>query len=189
MTKKTPLDETLRTLFDLYVRTYKEVTAKLPVCEYDEEWKSPCMEGEVDNELICWKPTRLNERLSFENIESALEIKLHSDIVTYYTSYYSNMLNLTCDEGDLSLLFPWNKNDFERLQENIIGHVLMKLKLKQPITIFFAVTDDDDYILSIDNETGSVWVERVGCIAHKKLANTLSEFLSSLDVTTPTLSQ
>ncbi len=51
-------------------------------------------------------------------------------------------------------------HDFERLQQNLIGHILMKQKLKQAITLFFAVTDEDDIILSVNNNTGEVWAEK-----------------------------
>ena len=57
----------------------------------------------------------------------------------------------------------------------------MKQKLKQPISIFFAVTDDEDFILSINNESGEVWVERVGCIPHKKVADNLTSFIATLE--------
>ena len=56
----------------------------------------------------------------------------------------------------------------------------MKTKLKQKLTIFFALTDDDDHIISLDNNTGSVWVEKVGREPHKKIAETLAEFMSQL---------
>ena len=35
-------------------------------------------------------------------------------------------------------------------------------------------------ILSINNESGEVWVERVGCKAHKKLAESLNDFICQL---------
>jgi SecY interacting protein Syd len=80
----------------------------------------------------------------------------------------------------LSLLFAWNKDDFERLQENLIGHILMKRRLKQEETVFFAVTDEEDMIISVDNASGSVWVERVGCKPHKQLSDSLAQFISQL---------
>ena len=87
---------------------------------------------------------------------------------------------MTCEEGNLCLLFPWSEKDFNRLQENIIGHILMKQKLKQELTIFFAITDEDDHVITLKNNSGEVWVEKVGCEPHKKLANSISDFLSDL---------
>ena len=42
------------------------------------------------------------------------------------------------------------------------------------------MTDDDDHIISISNDTGAVWVEKVGCEPHKKLADTLAGFIEQL---------
>ena len=42
------------------------------------------------------------------------------------------------------------------------------------------MTDDDDHIISLNNETGAVWVEKVGCEPHKKLAESLAEFIVQL---------
>ena len=56
----------------------------------------------------------------------------------------------------------------------------MKQKLKQAETVFFAVTDEEDMIISLDNSSGEVWVERVGCKPHKKLSDSLVDFISQL---------
>ena len=58
----------------------------------------------------------------------------------------------------------------------------MKKRLKQELTVFFAVTDEDDLILSFNNQTGEIWVEAIGCEPHKKMANNIDEFLASLTV-------
>lgn len=164
----------------LYVQTYQENLNHLPVCEKDPDWPSVCEQGSYSDELIYWSPQKITESLVFNNVEEALELTLHPDIKTYFTTLYADHLNVKCEEGRLSLLLPWNKDDFIRLQENMIGHILMKRKLKQTITLFFAITDDDDYILSMNNESGEVWVERVGCEPHKKVANNLAEFIGTL---------
>ena len=56
----------------------------------------------------------------------------------------------------------------------------MKQRLKQTETVFFAVTDEEDIIISIDNANGEVWVERVGCKPHKKLSDSLANFIEQL---------
>lgn len=168
-----------------YVDAYTSQKAHLPICDKDLEWVSICEQGKHDDTSNYWKPATAPEELTFENVEEALELKLHSDIKTYFTTLFSDQLLVKCSEGELLLLFAWNLDDFERLQENIIGHVLMKQKLKQAVTLFFAITDDDDYILSLNNDSGEVWVERVGCEPHKKLANTLSEFIATLSPIIP----
>ena len=187
----TNLVEILRQFSKQYVNQYQHVHSHLPKIEQDAEWPSSC---EISNENdviehaslsigeVFWQPVNVEKEqgLNFDNVESALELTLHPDIKTYFTTIYSESLDATCEEGNLSLLFAWNKDDFQRLQENLIGHILMKQRLKQSETVFFAVTDEEDMIISIDNDSGSVWVERVGCEPHKQLANSLSQFISEL---------
>lgn len=177
----------LQQFSEQYIVDYKKAHGCLPSVEQDEEWPSPCEQHTLENKQVAesevyWQPVAIekNDRLSFEDVESALEISLHNDIKTYFTSFYSESLDAKCDEGELSLLFAWNKNDFQRLQENLIGHILMKRRLKQQETIFFAVTDEEDMIISIENATGAVWVEQVGCKPHKKISDSLAQFISQL---------
>jgi SecY interacting protein Syd len=175
------LTQSLIALSENYIIAHQEKTGALPLVEFDEDWHSPCEQERVDDN-VRWKPVQIegNKTLSFDNVEQALNIKLHDDIKTYFTTIYSESIDTVCEEGALSLLFAWNEDDFSRLQENLIGHVLMKQKLKQEITLFFAVTDEEDIIISVLNENGEVWVERVGCKPHKKIANSLSEFIETL---------
>ncbi len=187
----TNLVEILQQFSKQFINQYQHEHSHLPIIEQDDEWCSPCeisdKESTTDHNVLSkgqvfWQPASIDKKqqLNFDNVESALELTLHSDIKTYFTAIYSESLDATCEEGDLSLLFAWNKDDFQRLQENIIGHILMKQRLKQTETIFFAVTDEEDMIISLDNDTGAVWVEQVGCKPHKKLADTLAQFLNTL---------
>ncbi len=176
------LPKTLQQFASQYIKDYQNSHGHLPKVEQDEQWPSPCEQTEVaDKGNVFWQPVVIgDEQLSFDNVESALNLTLHQDIKTYFTTFYSDSLNATCHEGELSLLFAWNHDDFQRLQENLIGHILMKQRLKQEETIFFAVTDEEDTIISIINKTGAVWVERVGCKPHKKLADSIAEFIAQL---------
>lgn len=163
-----------------YLQAYESRFQHLPITHMVEDWPSPCEQGTHKEEFSLWRPIKVDEELTFDNVESALEIVIHEDIKQYFMTIFSDSLDASCAEGDLSLLFAWSAKDFARLQENIIGHILMKTKLKQKLTVFFATTDDDDHILSLDNETGAIWVEKVGCEAHKKVAENLVEFISQL---------
>jgi SecY interacting protein Syd len=175
-----PLAESLWIFAQDFVDLHEKSNAGLPIIEKDDDWISACQQDDYDEHNVYWRPVKSDTVLSFDNIENALEISLHQDIKTYFSTFFSESINAISEDGELSLLFAWNHDDFDRLQENIIGHILMKKRLKQDNTIFFAVTDEDDMILSINNETGEVWVERVGCKAHKKLADSLNDFIGQL---------
>tara|TARA_B110000438_G_C15819936_1_gene653903 strand:- start:4629 stop:5207 length:579 start_codon:yes stop_codon:yes gene_type:complete len=163
-----------------YLQAYQHRFEHLPITHQVEDWPSPCEQGIHEEEFSLWHPIKIKETLTFNNVETALEVTIHHDIKQYFTTMYSDSLDASCAEGDLSLLFAWSAEDFARLQENIIGHILMKTKLKQKLTIFFATTDDDNHIISLDNDSGEIWVEKVGCEPHKKIADTLVEFISQL---------
>lgn len=56
----------------------------------------------------------------------------------------------------------------------------MKRRLKQPETLFFAVTDQEDFIISLEHHSGHVVVEQVGKKPHIKLADSLLAFIQTL---------
>lgn len=187
---KTDLVDILQKFSKRYIQKHQDIYSHLPIIMQDKEWPSPCEVSSVNDTTkksnlstgeVYWQPVNIEEPgVNFDNVEAALEMTLHSDIKTYFSSLYSENIEANCEEGNLSLLFAWSKDDFQRLQQNLIGHILMKQKLKQPETIFFAVTDEEDIIISLENDTGAVWVERVGCKPHKKLADSLVQFISQL---------
>jgi SecY interacting protein Syd len=176
------LANSLTTFHKKFLSNWQQEQGTLPMTEYDSDWLSPCQQGSVDEEgRVAWHYQPADASLSFANVEQALGITLHSDIKDYFSMYYSENLGAKSQDGALELLQVWNKEDFARLQENIIGHILMKQKLKQEITVFFAVTDEEDIILSVNNDSGEVWAERVGQPSHKFIASDLASFLSTLD--------
>lgn len=150
--------------------------------QYDPDWKSPCEIGGPDAEgNILWKPVKRREPVYFSGLEEALELMVHDDIKTYYSSFYSDSIEARSEEGRVSLIQLWNDEDFNRLKENLIGHYLAKKRLNQPFTIFFATTEkDSEYFLSIDNETGTVLLEEPGRDPLKEVDHNIAAFLSRL---------
>lgn len=167
------------------------------VTEFDHDWVSPCLEInklEINNsntpteigEQIYWQPTKQLGGIGLDDLAKALEIEINAELVTYFTRYWSDNLNASTQRGNLQLLLPWNQQDFEHLQQNLIGHVLMKRRLRQPDTFFIAVTDEEDFIISVDNASGNVMLEQVGVEPTDILATNLAEFLNML---TPEISK
>jgi SecY interacting protein Syd len=62
----------------------------------------------------------------------------------------------------------------------LVGHILMKRRLKQPETLFIALTDEDDFILTVDNASGEVVLEQVGLLPKEVVAPNLEVFIQSL---------
>lgn len=141
---------------------------------------SPCQLGDIQHNQVQWQPVKQAQPANFANIEQALELELHTDIKTFYQLYFGAGLSAQHPRGKLMLLMVWNDDDVKRLQENIIGHIIMKRRLKQRETVFFATTEDDDILLSVLNSSGEVYLEHVGQEVKEKLADDLAQFLSQL---------
>lgn len=149
--------------------------------EYDSDWHSPCVISVAeDKDTCCWQAVKRNDNADLTNINNALGLELHPDIIAFYCGFYAPTLDAQFDGNNLSLIQAWNEEDFTILQENIIGHLLMKQKLKQAPTVFIAATDDDQYIISIDNASGAVMLEMVGKEPKRQLADNLADFINQL---------
>lgn len=180
-TANTPMmTMTLDTALDDFISRFRQQHSDLTI-EFDPEWPSPCYEQAAEpGAMVPWSPVRQTQKNHFNNVESALDLTLDPQYCAYFTRYYSENLPARAEQGNCELLQVWNQDDFERLQQNLIGHLLMKKRLKQPPTLFFALTDEDDFILTVDNDNGSIMLEQVGKVPFKEVAKDLASFLSGL---------
>lgn len=163
-----------------FVEKHRHASEPL-VVQFDPDWVSPChIQNAEPQEWVDWQPVKQNAPQDFSAVESALDMALHPDAKAYFSAYWSENLDASTEKGNLQLLFPWNQNDFERLLQNLIGHILMKRRLGQAETLFFAVTDEEDFILTIDNKSGQVMLEQVGLEPQEVIAQNLHAFLQTL---------
>ena len=151
-----------------YLHSYQDTLSELPRY-YPLGEASICIQGAFDenndnnsDEVVYWKPVKRDDIADFHNVEHALSIQLHPDIHAFYGQYFSAPLYFNAAFGEGELLQAWNQTDFEILQQNVIGHLIMKQKLKQPLTWFIGVLGDGDEMLTVNNEDGSVWIEIPG---------------------------
>ncbi len=155
--------------------------------EFDTDWLSPCLlfsevqlTDVTNGEQMAWRPQLQPASSHLGDLAAALEIDIHPQLADLFCRYYSHDLPATTERGDLDILQAWNQDDFERLQKNLISHVLMKRRLKQPETLFFATTDQDDFIISVDVASGNVMLEQVGKVPTEVLANDIASFIKTL---------
>ncbi|MDB2373947.1 SecY-interacting protein [Psychrosphaera haliotis] len=155
-----------------------------PALELDDDWPSPCVQS--NSEGTFWQPVlqsdHTSSKKSFDNVGEAFEIEINQQYSDLFTLYFSDNLNMKHEKGDFQLLQVWSDDDFERFQQNLVGHLLMKQKLKQKPTLFFALTEQDDLNLVVDNTTGEVCLEYVGKEPHESIANNLTEFLEKSEL-------
>jgi SecY interacting protein Syd len=178
------MSEQVTAALDNFVQRYVIAAKKHPemlMVEYDHDWPSECYTRPCNTgDKVNWQPVKRSGIANFNDLEKALEMKIHQDVISYYSAYWSDNLSAETYKGHLQLLQPWNQADFERLQQNLVGHILMKRRLKQPETLFVALTDEDDFILTVDNTSGEVVLEQVGLLPKEVVAPNLAAFIESL---------
>ncbi|RTE86983.1 MULTISPECIES: SecY-interacting protein [Gammaproteobacteria] len=162
-----------------------EKEGTLPVTDYVEEWEAPCYlkeHLESGEEQIAWKWVKQQPKTDFANVEKALELEIDSQLQNFFATVWAGDIDVSFRDRALTLLQVQGPEDMERLQQNLIGHVMMKQRLKQPITWFIGLTDEDDLLLTVSQETGVVGLEYVGKEQHEVLSSDLPTFLKELEL-------
>lgn len=166
--------------FDHFIEEYQRIHQGLSI-EFDPQWPSSCYQQQAKaGQMVAWRPILRESPGDFQSMERALNIQLDPQLKEFFGRYWSDNLNAKAPQGNLQLLQAWNADDFEQLQQNLVGHILMKRRLKQPETAFFALTDEEDFILSVELDSGQVVLEQVGLLPQQVLAKDLQSFITQL---------
>ncbi|WP_019211550.1 SecY-interacting protein [Yersinia massiliensis] len=162
-----------------YIDLWQQNTGHPPASKELYGVPSPCIVETQDNEVI-WLPQPFVADANLNNIERALEIQLHPDIHEFYTCQYAG--DMMADLGDhrFNLLQVWSEDDFIRLQENLIGHLVTQKRLKLSPTLFLATTESEMTMASFCNVSGNVVLEEFGRSKRTLLASNLTHFLDAL---------
>lgn len=176
MNKKqsTELIDFTQCYIDLWKKTYNQEPFSSEL--YDIE--SPCVVATKDLGVF-WLPVLSNNH-NLDIVEEVIDIKIHSDAHFFYGTQYAADMCAHFNHLNLKLVQVWSEEDFSRLEQNLIAHLTMQKKLKRRPSIFIATTDDETEIISIDNQTGAVILEKLIENKFDILSDSLNEFLLSL---------
>ncbi|QSX32545.1 SecY-interacting protein [Shewanella avicenniae] len=169
----------LREWLKEYSQSYQSELNELPR-HYSAGEQSRAQLVEDEAEPVQWRFSDRDELGRFANIEQALSLSLHSDIEQFYGSVWAGPLHFDSRWGVGELIQVWNEDDFLRLQQNIIGHLMMKRKLKQRPTWFIGLLAAGEDMICVDNQDGSVWREKPGDEPSEKLADSIADLLQSV---------
>jgi len=158
---------------------YQQLRGLAVHCAQGELRDSPCRYhlGQVQY----WNYVPRPEPQNLHAIAEALDCPFHADIDDYYGYGFGGEMKASFRGLAVSLVQPWNEDDFVHLQENLVAHVLMLRRLKLPVTLFLGtVCHNDLRVISLDNATGAVILEQLGKQQRWILAPSLAEFLHQL---------
>lgn len=159
------------------------LTNLLPQIQHDSDWPSPCEVAEpLADGFIQWQAVRREPCGSLNDLAKALEVEFADSLNQFYGAFFAGPIMAKIDQHEIELLQAWSEDDFDLLQQNITGHVLMKRKLKQPPSVFIGLTQQEDLLVSVLLESGEVCLEYVGKKPHHVLATNLEEFIQALKV-------
>lgn len=166
-------------LAEEFVSAWKVDQNTLPVLPFDAQWRSVAEAGTAPDDQVYWQPTRRSEPFSFDGIAQALEVDVPEVCGEYFGHFWSSSIPVLWGERPFELLQLWNAEDENNLMHNLLGHAMEKRRVREPLTLFFAVVDDARF-LSLDAQTGAVMLEEVGGSRPEEVAADLGSLLSSV---------
>lgn len=140
---------------------------------------SPCIISSVD-EHILWQPQPFDGEANISAIERALDIVIQPALHAFYTTQYAGDMGGRFLDEEITLLQTWSADDFQRVQENLIGHLVMQKRLKLPPTLFIATLDTELDVISVCNLSGEVLREKLGTPQRTVLAASLPDYLNAI---------
>ncbi|KJG55580.1 secretion protein [Photobacterium kishitanii] len=162
-----------------YLQAWCDADRGFPVSEHLVGLISPCVVDD-DGRNVTWKPIERQPMITLDGVEKGMDLSLHSDINAFYGSQFSGDMSAMFGDLSLDLLQAFNDDDIDRLQQNILGHLVTQRRMKLKPTVFIAVLDDESKVISICNLTGQVVLETLGKDIRQVLAADVTTFLQQL---------
>jgi len=173
------VSDALRGFTQRYVDLWQQKTGSAPCSEALFGVASPCAIRSSDDEVF-WLPQPFPLKTELENVERAFDLQLRPEAHAFYTTQFAGDMSASYLDHDFTLVQVWSEDDFIRLQENLIGHLLTQKRLKLSPTIFLGTTESELMLVSLCNLSGEVVLEQFGSKKRTILSSSLAEFLTML---------
>lgn len=176
------IDETSQALRDFsqrYCDLWQQQSGHAPASQEHHGLPSPCVMATHEDE-VWWQPQPFTLAANLDAVERALDIRLQPAVTAFYTSQFAGDMTATLAGQSMSLVQVWSEDDFIRVQENLIAHLVMKRRLKQSPTLFIATTDSELEVVSVCNMSGEVILEQLGTKKRQVIASSIENLLIAL---------
>lgn len=140
---------------------------------------SPCVISSLDARVI-WQPMPFSAEPNVKGVERAMDIVVQPVVHAFYTTQFAGDMPARFADITLTLLQTWSEDDLQRVQENLIGHLVTQKRLKLSPTLFIATLDSELDVISVCNLSGGVVKETIGTRNRQVLAPSLADFLAQL---------
>lgn len=169
----------LKTFTQKYIDLWQEKSGLPPASHDLYGVPSHCI-FRTGDEVVYWLPQPFIGSDKLEKVEKAMGIVIRPELHDYFSTQYAGDMQVCFNDIHFSLIQIWSEEDFIRLQENMIGHLVTQKRLKLTPTLFIGTTDSEKDIISVCNVSGEVILETFGQKKREVLAENLSIFLSKL---------
>lgn len=171
--------EALQAFTQRYCDAWQQQYSSLPRSEELYGIPSPCISA-TDDDGVFWQPQPFSLEPNISAVERALDIVVQQPLHVFYTTQFAGDMTARFADEAMTLLQTWSPDDFQRVQENLIGHLLVQKRLKLSPTLFIATLDSELDVISVCNMSGEVIKETLGTRKRSTLSSSLASFLNSL---------
>ena len=172
--------EALQAFTQRYCEAWQQQRSSLPRSEELYGIPSPCISA-TDDDGVFWQPQPFSLAQNISAVERALDIVVQQPLHSYYTTQFAGDMSGRFAGETLTLLQTWSEEDFQRVQENLIGHLVVQKRLKLAPTLFIATLESERDVISVCNLSGEVIKETLGTAKRITLSPSLASFLSHLE--------
>ncbi|MGG4489603.1 SecY-interacting protein Syd [Metabacillus idriensis] len=177
MEVKKALEQYFKELINVWDKKY----GTYPKAPWDEEIDTLLyLSHPDDEEYVYWKPIEKSDLDDFTEIEKKLDLTIHPEIKEYFNSYWflnlqgfygSRLVNLEPVEPGKHILEFFEA--LKKFEENNGGELRF---------IQIGFVSPEDMAITIDNETGKIFIEDFETEENELLANSLTELIGNLKV-------
>ncbi|WP_127958713.1 SecY-interacting protein [Serratia microhaemolytica] len=176
--------ESLTQFTQRYVALWQQRYGHAPASHELSGLASPCIVENRD-ECVLWLPQPFLPAATLKQVETAFDIVLRPEGHAFYTQQYAGDMPAQFAGQDLTLLQVWSQQDFIRLQQNLIGHLVTQKARKLSPTLFLATVPAETAVISLCNISGNVLLEQLGSTQRQLLSPSLADFLLVLQPICP----